>query len=209
MNYRRPSKSQIVEKALDWVKQSLAREERYRYQILQLQRENKRMLSQLMSQNHQEIPVPKHSVSTPTPSNFSKTNVNINTTNTSPITNSNTSASVTMAFNTSPIPHMYSDDYIDTNGWSNTSHIIQNFPEIPSYPSHDELANQDFNSTRSEDDDNFSSGNEDEADYRSSPYNPSSAYNNPSSPTYKNFDYQQHILTPELFCKYNVLQILP
>jgi hypothetical protein len=46
-NYRRPSKNQIVEKALDWVKQGIAREERFRYQILQLQRENKRLLAQL------------------------------------------------------------------------------------------------------------------------------------------------------------------
>lgn len=54
MNYRRPSKSQIVEKALDWVKQSITREERYRYQILQLQRENKRLLAQFMSSQQQQ-----------------------------------------------------------------------------------------------------------------------------------------------------------
>ncbi|CEI94243.1 hypothetical protein RMCBS344292_08457 [Rhizopus microsporus] len=54
MNYRRPSKSQIVEKALDWVKQSIIREERYRYQILQLQRENKRLLAQFMSSQQQQ-----------------------------------------------------------------------------------------------------------------------------------------------------------
>lgn len=199
MNYRRPSKSQIVEKALDWVKQSLSREERYRYQILQLQRENKRMLGQLMSQTHQEIPVPKHSVSTPTVSNFSKNEININASNTSPITKPHTSASLAMAYNTSPNPHMYSDEYIDTNGWPNTSHIMHNFPEIPSYPSQEELSNQEFNS-RSEDDEILSSGNEDEADYRSSPYKPASAYNDlSSSPIIKNFDYQQHILTPDLF----------
>ncbi|SAM04324.1 hypothetical protein [Absidia glauca] len=51
MNYRRPSKSQIVEKALDWVKKSISREERYRYQIVQLQKENKQLLSQLMTPN--------------------------------------------------------------------------------------------------------------------------------------------------------------
>ncbi|KAI8385651.1 hypothetical protein BD560DRAFT_431059 [Blakeslea trispora] len=48
MNYRRPSKSQIVEKALDWVKQSLLREEKYRCQVIHLQRENKQLLAQLM-----------------------------------------------------------------------------------------------------------------------------------------------------------------
>ncbi|KAI8349213.1 hypothetical protein EDC96DRAFT_577977 [Choanephora cucurbitarum] len=48
MSYRRPSKSQIVEKALDWVKQGISREERYRSQIIHLQRENKQLLAQLM-----------------------------------------------------------------------------------------------------------------------------------------------------------------
>ncbi|CAO3684922.1 unnamed protein product [Rhizopus stolonifer] len=43
MNYRRPSKSQIVEKALDWVRQSTFREHRYRLEILQLQRENEQL----------------------------------------------------------------------------------------------------------------------------------------------------------------------
>ncbi|KAF7725536.1 hypothetical protein EC973_009566 [Apophysomyces ossiformis] len=46
-NHRRPSKGQIVEKALDWVKQSVSKEDRYQHQILQLQRENKRLLVQL------------------------------------------------------------------------------------------------------------------------------------------------------------------
>ncbi|KAG1453397.1 hypothetical protein G6F46_010071 [Rhizopus delemar] len=44
IHHRRPSKSQIVEKALDWVKQSIAREEHYRRQILLLQREKERLL---------------------------------------------------------------------------------------------------------------------------------------------------------------------
>lgn len=43
MNYRRPSKSQIVEKALDWVRQSTLREHRYQLEILQLQRENEQL----------------------------------------------------------------------------------------------------------------------------------------------------------------------
>ncbi|KAI7906834.1 uncharacterized protein BX663DRAFT_493954 [Cokeromyces recurvatus] len=59
INYRRPSKSQIVEKAFDWVKQSISREERYRYQILQLQRENKRLLAQLMHYQHQQQQQPE------------------------------------------------------------------------------------------------------------------------------------------------------
>jgi hypothetical protein len=46
-NHRRPSKGQIVEKALDWVKQNMSKEDRYQYQIMQLQNENKRLLSQI------------------------------------------------------------------------------------------------------------------------------------------------------------------
>ncbi|OBZ88741.1 Protein max [Choanephora cucurbitarum] len=51
-NHRRPSKGQIVEKALDWVKQNMSKEDRYQYQIMQLQNENKRLLNQIsMGQN--------------------------------------------------------------------------------------------------------------------------------------------------------------
>ncbi|KAL9546307.1 hypothetical protein MBANPS3_006725 [Mucor bainieri] len=46
-NHRRPSKGQIVEKALDWVKQNMTKEDRYQYQIIQLQNENKRLLTQI------------------------------------------------------------------------------------------------------------------------------------------------------------------
>jgi hypothetical protein len=54
-SYRRPSKGQIVEKALDWVKQTVVKEERYQYQIHQLERENKRLLMQLnMPQQQQQ-----------------------------------------------------------------------------------------------------------------------------------------------------------
>ncbi|KAI8090841.1 hypothetical protein BDF21DRAFT_199759 [Thamnidium elegans] len=46
-NHRRPSKGQIVEKALDWVKQNMSKEDRYQYQIMQLQNENRRLLTQI------------------------------------------------------------------------------------------------------------------------------------------------------------------
>ncbi|KAI9480570.1 MAG: hypothetical protein EXX96DRAFT_185553 [Benjaminiella poitrasii] len=46
-NHRRPSKGQIVEKALDWVRQNMSKEDRYQYQILQLQNENKRLLDEI------------------------------------------------------------------------------------------------------------------------------------------------------------------
>ncbi|KAI8636462.1 hypothetical protein BD408DRAFT_426087 [Parasitella parasitica] len=46
-NHRRPSKGQIVEKALDWVKQNMSKEDRYQYQIIQLQNENKRLMTQI------------------------------------------------------------------------------------------------------------------------------------------------------------------
>ncbi|CAO3601443.1 unnamed protein product [Absidia cylindrospora] len=70
MNNRRPSKYQIVEKALDWVKKSMPREERYRYQITQLQKENKKLLAQLLSSpTLDSLPSLSASISTPTPSN--------------------------------------------------------------------------------------------------------------------------------------------
>lgn len=75
-NYRRPSKSQIVEKALDWVKQGIAREERYRYQILQLQRENKRLLAQLIQNENGGL---KQMM---TPSNSTLTNTSTTSLNT-------------------------------------------------------------------------------------------------------------------------------
>ncbi|KAI8882137.1 hypothetical protein K501DRAFT_334237 [Backusella circina FSU 941] len=46
-SHRRPSKGQIVEKALDWVKQNMTMESRYQYQIMQLQNENKRLINQI------------------------------------------------------------------------------------------------------------------------------------------------------------------
>lgn len=46
-NFRRPSKGQIVEKALDWVKQALAKEDQYQYRIMQLENENRKLVSQL------------------------------------------------------------------------------------------------------------------------------------------------------------------
>lgn len=46
-NHRRPSKGQIVEKALDWVKQNMSKEDRYQYQIMQLQNENRRLMTQI------------------------------------------------------------------------------------------------------------------------------------------------------------------
>ncbi|CEP11371.1 hypothetical protein [Parasitella parasitica] len=46
-NHRRPSKGQIVEKALDWVKQNMTKEDSYQCQIIQLQNENKRLMNQI------------------------------------------------------------------------------------------------------------------------------------------------------------------
>ncbi|CAO3577896.1 unnamed protein product [Absidia cylindrospora] len=69
-NYRRPSKGQIVEKALDWVRQSISKEERYQYQIHQLQRENKQLLMQLnLHQQQQDGQLtPPHLMNAPTSS---------------------------------------------------------------------------------------------------------------------------------------------
>lgn len=130
MNYRRPSKSQIVEKALDWVNQSISREERYRYQILQLQRENKRLLVQCM---HQE----------------------------------NVSAPAALPLNPAPASIMYADFTTENNnGWSNDSHLLTITPQMTPCTSTEDLSKQEFG----EEDDNASSGNEDDIDYRSSPY---------------------------------------
>ncbi|CAO0801736.1 unnamed protein product [Mucor circinelloides] len=53
-NHRRPSKGQIVEKALDWVKQNMSKEDRYQYQIIQLQNENKRLMTQISIAQEQQ-----------------------------------------------------------------------------------------------------------------------------------------------------------
>ncbi|CAO3649327.1 unnamed protein product [Cunninghamella blakesleeana] len=82
-SYRRPSKGQIVEKALDWVKQSVAKEDRYQYQIHQLQRENKRLIMQL-NMNQQQQPSSSSSFSN------NSNNNNIAATIPSPSTSSST-----------------------------------------------------------------------------------------------------------------------
>jgi hypothetical protein len=210
LNYRRPSKSQIVEKALDWVKQNLSREERYRYQILQLQRENKKLLAQLMSvQERQEnAPIPRHSKSTPTKSSSSvNTNLDINTSPVNAPINLNTNVPPSVALNnTSPIPNIYSTDFIthsNNNGWSNSNYQMMNtIPQTTSYHSNIELMNQDF-SSRSDDEDNASSGNEDDIDYQSTPRNCSSNYIEHGTPLIqKQYIQQQHnMMAPELYCK--------
>jgi hypothetical protein len=64
-NHRRPSKGQIVEKALDWVKQNMSKEDRYQYQIMQLQNENKRLLSQINLGQDNGIRTPPPTSSSP------------------------------------------------------------------------------------------------------------------------------------------------
>jgi thioesterase domain-containing protein len=49
---RRPSKSRIVEKALEWVRQTFHREQQYRQEIQQLRLENERLRAQLSNQTH-------------------------------------------------------------------------------------------------------------------------------------------------------------
>ncbi|KAI8340434.1 Myc-type, basic helix-loop-helix domain-containing protein, partial [Chlamydoabsidia padenii] len=57
-SYRRPSKGQIVEKALDWIRQSMHKESRYRHQIYQLQRQNKQLLAQLDQPQDRQLSPP-------------------------------------------------------------------------------------------------------------------------------------------------------
>ncbi|KAG2171569.1 hypothetical protein INT43_008295 [Umbelopsis isabellina] len=49
---RRPSKSRIVEKALEWVRQTFHREQQYRQEIQQLRLENERLRAQLSKQTN-------------------------------------------------------------------------------------------------------------------------------------------------------------
>ncbi|KAK4516401.1 subunit of the Arp2/3 complex [Mucor velutinosus] len=160
INYRRPSKSQIVEKALDWVKQSISREERYRYQVLQLQRENKRLLAQLMQP--QETPAASAPVSAMAPPLIRQQSMQMPS---APMMNA--------ASSNTNIPHMYTD-LSSNNGWSinSTNHYMVPTPQMTPYSSTEELTKQDF-SSKSDDEDNVSSANEDDIEYQSSPCNPS------------------------------------
>lgn len=69
-NYRRPSKGQIVDKALDWIRQTVHKEHRYQYQLYQLQKENKRLLALLKNQQDQASPSLETSTSTASPQNI-------------------------------------------------------------------------------------------------------------------------------------------
>lgn len=214
INYRRPSKSQIIEKALDWVKQSLSREERYRYQILQLQRENKRFLSQLMPQQQQEN-IPPTGVATASDTTPSAVPATLRHSVSTPNISSTNNGSSALA-----PPQMYasfsattSTDY--NNGWSNNNHhmtpppiqqqhqqqLTTSFSSCP-----EDLimttsnSKQGFVSPRSDDEDNISSsGNEDELNYRTS----SAANLSPPDHKLQQFDHRQQciIAATEMYCK--------
>jgi Helix-loop-helix DNA-binding domain len=49
---RRPSKSRIVEKALEWVRQTFIREQQYRHEIQQLRLDNEHLRAQLAKQSN-------------------------------------------------------------------------------------------------------------------------------------------------------------
>ncbi|KAI9280214.1 hypothetical protein BC943DRAFT_340212 [Umbelopsis sp. AD052] len=49
---RRPSKSRIVEKALEWVRQTFIREQRYQHEIQQLRVDNEHLRAQLLKQSN-------------------------------------------------------------------------------------------------------------------------------------------------------------
>lgn len=70
-NHRRPSKGQIVEKALDWVKQNISKEDRYQYQIMQLQNENKRLMAHINTENKSGIITPPINTTSPSAASFS------------------------------------------------------------------------------------------------------------------------------------------
>jgi len=192
INYRRPSKSQIVEKALDWVKQSISREERYRYQVLQLQRENKRLLAQLMQP--QETPTASAPISAMAPPLMRQQSMQMSST---PMMNASSSSNTN-------IPHMYTD-LSSNNGWSinNTNQYMVPTPQMTPYSSTEELTKQDFNS-KSDDEDNVSSANEDDIEYQSSPCNPSYLEHGSPQNQYEANHQQNHhaLMAAELYRKY-------
>jgi hypothetical protein len=203
LNYRRPSKSQIIEKALDWVKQSLSREERYRYQILLLQRENKRLLAQLMPQQQQQEnippatttaamapPTPRHSMSTPTTRS---------TSNASP--------------SSSPMMYPSSSTTTDFNGWSNQVMQQQVHSNedllITAAPARTTKRKRPAGS-RNEEEENISSssGNEDDFDYQSSPIN-KFINSPPQQPRHQFLEHQQCLMVPEAYRKLYLFFIVP
>lgn len=189
INYRRPSKSQIVEKALDWVKQSISREERYRYQVLQLQRENKRLLAQLMQP--QENPTASVPVAAMAPPLMRQQSMQMSS---APMMNASSSSNTN-------IPHMYTE-LSSNNGWSinNTNQYIVPTPQMTPYSSTEELTKQDFNS-KSDDEDNVSSANEDDTEYQSSPCNPSYLEHGSPQNQYESNQQQNHhaLMAAELY----------
>ncbi|KAI9486377.1 MAG: hypothetical protein EXX96DRAFT_646199 [Benjaminiella poitrasii] len=204
INYRRPSKSQIVEKALDWVKQSIAREERYRYQILQLQRENKRLLAQLMHQQQENGSARQPMPANPMPTICSPP-VSIMNTSSAPISMYNHYTTTTTAATstiTSPIPVTNATTPImganaNNNGWSNHPYLMNSTPQMTHYnTSTEDLSKQDFASTKSDDDDNASSGNEDDIDYPSC--NASYLENKSPQKQYEKVN-QKNLLAEELY----------
>lgn len=194
INYRRPSKSQIVEKALDWVKQSISREERYRYQVMQLQRENKRLLAQLMQQSEN----PTTSASMAAPAAPAAPLLRQQSMQMPSVPMMNTSSSNTH------IPNMYTD-LSSNNGWSinNTNQYMVPTPQMTPYSSTEELTKQDF-SSKSDDEDNGSSANEDDTEYQSSPRNPSYLEHGSPQNQYEVGHQQSHhaLMAAELYRKY-------
>lgn len=146
-----------------------------------MQRENKRMMAQMMSQEqlHQlqhcqeNIPVPRQSVSTPT-------------------------RRATTSNNTSSIINTYPSGFNSTNGWSNSSRLTDPNNQMYTFPPTEDLAKQNF-SPKSDDEATVSSTNEDEAEFRSS--RNTSVFMDQSHPN-KQAENQQQFMAPELCCKY-------
>lgn len=84
-NFRKPSKSQIIEKALEWVEHTMYNEERYAWQMQQLEQENNWLREHLhklgveyqqyngQQQQQQHCPTPLTSLPSPPPSITSAT----------------------------------------------------------------------------------------------------------------------------------------
>lgn len=108
------------------------------------------------------------------------------------------------ASNNTNMSNMYTN--LNTNnGWfiNNTSQYMVPTPQMTPYSSTEELTKQDFNS-RSDDEDNVSSGNEDDIEYQSSPCNPSYLeHGSPQNQYETNHQNQHHhsLMAAELYRK--------
>lgn len=190
INYRRPSKSQIVEKTLEWVQKSISKDERQRYQILQLQIENKRLMTQCISQQQEQ-----HQPYRPQKQNSYQQQENtpiiphdVSNNNNVTIIGPSTTANYT-----SPTPNMYSNDLVKSNSWIIQSQFLDPHSRVSAFSLADEIAKQDHNPKS-----DYNSVNEDDIIYQHSPY----AFTESLYIQRQLNKQRQQLMVPELNCTY-------